>query len=67
MERDRWNGWQRVQVFSVPTRGHPMGRRSCIKMSRGTDAPICQDGRSGGFTELLARAEVCHDGVGHAS
>ena len=29
----------------------------------GTDAPICQDGRSGGFTELLARAEVSHDAL----
>ena len=27
------------------------------------DAPICQDGRSGGFTELLARAEVFHDAL----
>ena len=27
------------------------------------DAPICQDGRSGGFTELLARAEVSHDAL----
>ena len=26
-------------------------------------APICQDGRSGGFTELLARAEVSHDAL----
>ena len=31
--------------------------------SAGTDAPICQDGRSGGFTELLARAEVSHDAL----
>ena len=30
---------------------------------RGIDAPICQDGRSGGFTELLARAEVSHDAL----
>ena len=29
----------------------------------GIDAPICQDGRSGGFTELLARAEVSHDAL----
>ena len=29
----------------------------------GSDAPICQDGRSGGFTELLARAEVSHDAL----
>ena len=29
----------------------------------GFDAPICQDGRSGGFTELLARAEVSHDAL----
>ena len=29
----------------------------------GYDAPICQDGRSGGFTELLARAEVSHDAL----
>ena len=27
------------------------------------DAPICQDDRSGGFTELLARAEVSHDAL----
>ena len=27
------------------------------------DAPICQDGRSGGFTELLAHAEVSHDAL----
>ena len=27
------------------------------------EAPICQDGRSGGFTELLARAEVSHDAL----
>ena len=26
-------------------------------------ADICQDGRSGGFTELLARAEVSHDAL----
>ena len=31
--------------------------------SDGIDAPICQDGRSGGFTELLARAEVSHDAL----
>ena len=30
---------------------------------RGIDAPIYQDGRSGGFTELLARAEVSHDAL----
>ena len=29
----------------------------------GSDTPICQDGRSGGFTELLARAEVSHDAL----
>ena len=29
----------------------------------GFDAPICQDGRSGGCTELLARAEVSHDAL----
>ena len=32
-------------------------------MNGGVDAPICQDGRSGGFTELLARAEVSHDAL----
>ena len=31
--------------------------------SSGSDAPICQDGRSGGFPELLARAEVSHDAL----
>ena len=33
------------------------------RLSHGIDAPICQDGRSGGFTELLARAEVSHDAL----
>ena len=28
-----------------------------LNSAGGFDAPICQDGRSGGFTELLARAE----------
>ena len=29
----------------------------------GIDAPICQDGRSGGFTELLASAKIGHDSL----
>ena len=29
----------------------------------GFEAPICQDGRSRGFTEWLARTEVCHDAL----
>ena len=36
-------------------------QKSCCRY--GIDAPICQDGRSGGFTELLARAEVSHDAL----
>ena len=34
-----------------------------MKPIAGINAPICQDGRSGGFTELLARAEVSHDSL----
>ena len=43
---------------TLPRRGARAGRHP-----EGTDAPICQDGRSGGFTELLARAEVSHDAL----
>ena len=38
-------------------------RPSAVRRATGSDAPICQDGRSGGFTELLARAEVSHDAL----
>ena len=44
---------------------YPRGSRDRGKSSRVhlRGAPICQDGRSGGFTELLARAEVSHDAL----
>ena len=29
----------------------------------GTDAPICQDTRSGGLDDLLASAEIGHDAL----
>ena len=38
-------------------------RPSAVRRATGSDAPICKDGRSGGFTELLARAEVSHDAL----
>ena len=41
--------------------GFPRGLQNTRPV--GSDAPICQDGRSGGFTELLARAEVSHDAL----
>ena len=36
---------------------------SCL-CPNGTDAPICQDTRSGGLDELLASAKIGHDSLG---
>ena len=35
----------------------------CILCLHGTDAPICQDTRSGGLDELLASAKIGHDAL----
>ena len=49
--------------FLAPSPSVIEGSFDISKVDTGIDAPICQDGRSGGFTELLARAEVSHDAV----
>ena len=36
----------------------------CRAAGDGTDAPICQDTRSGGLDDLLASAEIGHDALG---
>ena len=33
------------------------------RLSEGTDAPMCQDTRSGGLNDLLASAEIGHDAL----
>ena len=62
--RSAWSLGAVCPITLAPPIGSPSVPRTIPEMmADGIDAPICQDGRSGGFTELLARAEVCHDAL----
>ena len=43
--------------------GHFLSESSVYRILKGTDAPICQDTRSGGLDDLLAGAEIGHDAL----
>ena len=45
-----------MRVFVTTEHGSPLDRE-------GTDAPMCQDTRSGGLNDLLASAEIGHDAL----
>ena len=53
-------GWGGLARPSRLRRSHTAGMKSKVHPT-GTDAPMCQDTRSGGLGKCLARTEVCHD------